>query len=382
LILSAIILSSVYLVLCFYLSCGLKNAEKKTPVKNTDKNVSVVVCARNEEKNIAELLDCLLNQTYHRNKTQIIVVNDRSTDKTFDIALSYKDKFENFLPINVEETQNKISPKKFAFQEGMRRVNGEIVVQTDADSFVPPDWIETIIAPFFDESVALVQGIVKYRFEKPVSFFLEKYQTLDFLSHGIVAAAGIGKNIPLNANANNFAFRREAYENSGGYGNLINAAGGDDGLLMQKIWQSGKKICFNADCVVETRPEYSWKDLLNQRKKWASETRFYLPKQSAVLSLIFIFYCFTLLSLLSLPVIFMPVRNYFIVFSLFVVKILGESLFMYKGLLIFGEKKLFFHIIWVSPINLFLTVYSVLSGIFGKFNWKGGEFASKIKLPL
>jgi len=379
LIFAAIIFSSVYLGVCFYLSGGLKNAEKKIPVKNTDKNVSVIVCARNEEKNIAKLLDCLYAQTYPKNKIGIVVVNDRSTDRTFEIALSYKDKFENFMLINVEETPNKISPKKFAFQQGMRCVSSEVVVQTDADSIVCPNWIETIVEPFFDEDISLVQGIVKYRFDEPIPFLLKQYQRLDFLSHGIVAAAAIGRNIPLNANANNFAFRKEAYEISGGYGNLINAVGGDDGLLMQKIWQSGKKIFFNSNSAVETRPEHSWKDLLNQRKKWACETRFYLPKQSAVLGLIFMFYCFILLSLFCLPLIFTHTQNFFTVPLLFIVKILGELLFMYKGLSIFKEKNALFHIIWVSPINLFVTVYSVFSGIFGKFDWKGGRFGSKAK---
>ena len=359
-IIANLIISSVYIGICFYLSRGLKNIGKKCYPKHPDKSVSVIVCARNEEENIGKLLDCLSKQTYPQDSVQIIIVDDRSTDKTAEIILSNKPK--NLLFLQIKEEQNAIAPKKFAFEQAMKIAEGEIVVQTDADSIVPDDWIEKLTAPFCDNEISLVQGIVKYRFDNKISPILKTYQNFDFLSHGIVAAAGIGKNIPLNANANNFAFRRKTYEILGGYGDLSKATSGDDGLLMQKIWRNNNKIYFNTNSFVETKPEYSWKSLINQRKKWGAQTQFYLPKQTVILAFIFIFYCFTLLS---------P--------ALLAVKILGELLFMRKGLLIFGEKKLLPHIIWISPINLFLTIYSVFSGIFTKFEWKGSKLSGKIK---
>ena len=378
---AAIIFSSLYLGVCFYLSRGLgkiirqKNCEKFIENK-AQRRVSVIVCARNEEENIGKLLDCLLRQTYPKDKTQIIVADDRSYDKTSEIALSYKDKFDDFLLINIQNEQTQTAPKKFAFTQAIRRAAGEIIVQTDADSVVSPDWIEKLIAPFANDEISLVQGVVKYRFEKSAFFFLKTYQELDFLSHGIVAAAGIGKNIPLNANANNFAFRKETYDALGGYGTFDEAVGGDDGLLMQKVWQSGKKIFFNADCAVGTKPEYSWKNLINQRKKWGSETRFYLPKQTAILVSIFAFYCFTIFAFIA---IFINPRNLAFIPALLGIKIFGELLFMYEGLLLFGEKNLLFHIIWVSPINLFINAFSVFSGVFTKFDWKGDKFGAKVK---
>jgi cellulose synthase/poly-beta-1,6-N-acetylglucosamine synthase-like glycosyltransferase len=355
--------SSLYLGICFYLSRGLKKIRKISSDKTAEISLSIIVCARNEEKNIAKLLDCLLLQTYPKNLTQIIVVDDRSSDKTAQIVLPYKEACENLTLIRIKEKQNKIAPKKFAFQKAMQIADGEIILQTDADSIVPCDWIQKSIAPFFnDEKIALSQGIVKYRFDEKISPILKTYQNFDFISHGVVAAAGIGKDVPLNANANNFAFRKIIYESLGGYGKLSKVVGGDDGLIMQRFKQSGKEIFFNADSIVETKPEYSWKNLINQRKKWGSETKFYMPKQFVILGSIFTFYCF---------VIFTPL--------LFVVKILGELLFMFRGLSLFGEKRRFLlpHIIWISPLNLFITIYSVFSGFFGKFDWKGEKFKAK-----
>lgn len=376
-IIAGIFFSTIYLGICIFLSSGLRQIRGNNfKFPSYEKTVSVIVCARNEEKNIAQLLDCLIYQTYPKDLTQIIVIDDRSTDKTSEIVLSYKEKFVNLLLVKIERQETGIAPKKHAFSTGLKHANGEIIAQTDADSVVSSDWIEKLTAPFCDDKISLIQGIVKYRFTDKISPILRIYQTLDFASHGIVAAAAINKNIPLNANANNFAFRKKTYEKLGGYGAANNAIGGDDGLIMQNFWQAGEKIFFNVESFVETQPEYSWKRLINQRKKWGSETQFYKPVQTAVLAVIFLFYCFILISFFTL----MSMKYAFIfIISLFFVKILGELLFMSKSLQFFADKKLLPHIIWVSPINLLIVVFSVLSGIFGKFEWKGEKFSGQVK---
>jgi len=48
--------------------------------------VSIVIACRNEEENIAQLLDSLLNQDYPENKTEIIIVDDHSSDNFYNLA--------------------------------------------------------------------------------------------------------------------------------------------------------------------------------------------------------------------------------------------------------------------------------------------------------
>lgn len=393
--------SSVYLGVCFYLSRGLKNIAEnfEDPQENTKgcakKNadfcgqenacrcgvscnpplVSIIICARNEEKNIGDLLECLMRQNYPQKQLQIIVADDRSEDKTAETVLSYKDKIKNLRLVQITETQEGTAPKKHAFNQALSLADGEIILQTDADSRVGEDWTKKSVAPFEDGEIALSQGIVKFAFDEKISLFLKIYQNIDFLSHGIVAAAGVGRNLPFNANANNFAFRKKDCESLGGYGILGRAVGGDDGLLMQKFQGLGKKIFFNVKSTVKTAPEYSWKSMINQRIKWGSETAFYRKKQIVLLGAIFGFYCFALFvaaTVLALR------QDFWIIPALFAVKIAGELFFMLRGLKIFGEKSLLPHIIWTSPINLFLTVFCVFCGFFSKFEWKGEKFRAKI----
>ena len=56
--------------------------------------VSVVIAARNEEKNIANLLDDLITQTIDKNNFEVIVSNDRSEDETGKIINEYSRKYE------------------------------------------------------------------------------------------------------------------------------------------------------------------------------------------------------------------------------------------------------------------------------------------------
>jgi cellulose synthase/poly-beta-1,6-N-acetylglucosamine synthase-like glycosyltransferase len=74
---------SLYAVFMLYFLSGLIRL-RKTPLQKNFKEptVSVVIAARNEEENIGNLLEDLIHQTYPREKLQIIIADDRSTDKT------------------------------------------------------------------------------------------------------------------------------------------------------------------------------------------------------------------------------------------------------------------------------------------------------------
>ena len=65
-------------------------------------DVSVVVAARNEQENIGRLLQALINQSYPADKYQIIIVDDRSADRTAEIVNYYKKKYSNIRSIPIK----------------------------------------------------------------------------------------------------------------------------------------------------------------------------------------------------------------------------------------------------------------------------------------
>src|SRR5574337_432222 len=65
--------------------------------------VSVVVAARNEEQNLADCLESVLHQTYPKEKFEVILVNDNSTDRTGEICQSFTQRFQNFITFVAQE---------------------------------------------------------------------------------------------------------------------------------------------------------------------------------------------------------------------------------------------------------------------------------------
>jgi cellulose synthase/poly-beta-1,6-N-acetylglucosamine synthase-like glycosyltransferase len=340
---------------------------------------SIVIAARNEESNLRTCLDNVLNQSIDRSRYEVILVDDRSGDATLAIALEYVDKYENIKVIRIEDVPAGLSPKKHAVSQGVKIADHEIIVFTDADCNVPREWLSTIDKSF-DETTGLVQGITKYSYIDGINKTFWGLQAVDFLSHGIVAAAAIGANLPINSNANNFAFRKDTFSEIGGYGiDSGKVVSGDDDLLLQKIWKSRKwKIRFMVDstAAVTTLPTKTVKGILEQRKRWGSKTVHYNPLQVVLLSGIFLFYlsiCSSLICGLFFPYLL------FWTLGLITLKTVGEMVLMIPGTRIFRQVNLRKWILPASMLQLPMVLFAVFAGVFGRFRWKGQKFERTIK---
>jgi len=93
--------------------------------------ISVVVCAKNEEKYIEKCLKCLKNQTL---RAEIIVVDGHSKDRTVSIAKKYADKVVEDNGVGVADARN----------VGWKVAKGNIIAYCDADCLPPKDWVEKI----------------------------------------------------------------------------------------------------------------------------------------------------------------------------------------------------------------------------------------------
>ncbi|WP_417544105.1 glycosyltransferase [Marinobacter sp.] len=94
---------------------------------------SVIIPAFNEEQDIEASLSSLANQSYPRDRYEIILVDNGSTDRTSEIASAYADLILSKPNGNVGTVRN----------FGIAYASGEVIICTDADCVVPPNWIET-----------------------------------------------------------------------------------------------------------------------------------------------------------------------------------------------------------------------------------------------
>ncbi|MCK5131041.1 MAG: glycosyltransferase [Candidatus Sabulitectum sp.] len=114
--------------------------------------VSVMIAARNEEKCIGERLQNLLEQDYPKDRIEILVASDVSTDRTDEIIKSFEKNGVYFLRIE------KRLGKSALMVELSKIAKGEILVFTDANTQFNPNTVRELVDPFADPAVGCVDG--------------------------------------------------------------------------------------------------------------------------------------------------------------------------------------------------------------------------------
>jgi hyaluronan synthase len=119
--------------------------------------ITVVIPAKNEEEVIESVVRTVFNGDYPLSKMQVIVVDDGSTDRTWEGMQRAKkeSEFSDHLELVRHE---KNYGKRAALASAIARSHGEIVVCIDSDSFVDKDAIKLLVQPFNDSRVMAVSG--------------------------------------------------------------------------------------------------------------------------------------------------------------------------------------------------------------------------------
>lgn len=114
--------------------------------------VTMIITACNEEKRIKDKLDNTLALEYPKEKLQILVASDGSTDQTNAIVKYYEKKGIELLA--VEKRRGKENAQKVA----VKRANGEVIIFTDVATILDPGGLKEIVFNFADPSVGCVSS--------------------------------------------------------------------------------------------------------------------------------------------------------------------------------------------------------------------------------
>ena len=117
--------------------------------------VSILIPARNEEKVIGRTLECMSKLDYPKDKMEILVLDDASTDKTSKIAHEWASRFN---PIKVIDRTMGGLGKGDVLNQGIRESKNDVIIVFDADYTPAPDTIKRLVRWFDDPKVGLVQG--------------------------------------------------------------------------------------------------------------------------------------------------------------------------------------------------------------------------------
>lgn len=222
--------------------------------------VSVVVPAYNEEKVITQTIDSLLSSDYAN--FEIIVVDDGSKDKTFEIAAnSYRR--DKRVQVFTKENGGKAEALNFGWQ----RSRGEIVVGLDADTIFTPQTLGALAYRFADERIGAVAGNAKVGNRINV---VTKWQALEYVtSQNFDRRAFASLNCITVVPGSVGAWRRSVLEETGGFSSDTLAEDQDLTIQVRKL---GYKIGYEEAAIGLTEAPDSLRNLAKQRFRWSYGT--------------------------------------------------------------------------------------------------------------
>lgn len=361
------LLTGLYLLVLIYLIKGWAALKRPAITKQTlTTKVTILVAARNEEARINYTIDDILAQDYPKHLTEIIIVDDHSTDRTADIIRSYADRDVKLLQLNENKALN--SYKKKAIGRAIDLSSGDLMVATDADCRMGNQWLSSIVNYFETSGSVMISSPVAY-FEERTLF--EYMQTLEFAYLIGIGAAFIGNGRASTCNGANLAYRKDVFYEVGGFTGIDELASGDDELLLQKVavLYPGKIGFLKLrEAIVYTHAKHTLKEFLQQRRRWASKSTKYKDKK--IVALAVGIWLFNLSLLINAGLGFYNIY-FFKLFALqFLLKYLFELAFLLPITAFFKRKGLVSLLILIIPLHIIYLVYIGLMGNARKYTWK------------
>ncbi|GAB3012847.1 glycosyltransferase [Spirosoma pulveris] len=329
--------------------------------------ITVVIPVRNEADNILNLLDDLSRQTYA--SFEVIIADDSSTDATLAIVREYAQSASftvRPLPLTNERTA---SPKKRAITQSIAMATGELILTTDGDCRVGPNWLASFAAFQRQTGARLLSGPVTFTDGRTV---FDALQTVEFSSLIGSGACTMQLGVPTMCNGANLCYVKDVFAEVGGFAGFDHLASGDDEFLMHKIsarYSDGVRFLKSPEAIVRTGTHQTWRGFYNQRKRWASKWRAYdsyLPSLLAV----FIFLC-NVVPIVAVLGWWLNYLNGNVTLLVIGLKLVPEFLFL-RQILVFLQKKSSVNVI---PLTQFVyPFYVIFFGLAAQgkgYHWKG-----------
>ncbi|RYD83015.1 MAG: glycosyltransferase [Sphingobacteriales bacterium] len=316
--------------------------------------VSILVAARNEEKNILNCLESLSKLNYAKSKYEVLIGDDSSTDKTAKIVANFIHKKSKFILINIEKNVGQVRGKANVLAQLAREAKGEYFFITDADMQVPESWIQSHLKHFSAE-VYITSGTTLTSTNNSIFSKLQYFEWLYLM--GLFNSIDNIK--PITAMGNNMGFRADKYFEIGGYENMPFSVTEDIQLMNEFATKGYKhKHILHAENLSWQEPLYSISDLLKQRKRWFQGGK----KQPFYIWILFIIYAAFLPALLTLFYFNLQLAIYILLGKCFV-----DSWFLFS---ISNSLKVKINLLWLPVFEAYLFIINPLILVYSLFSQK------------
>jgi cellulose synthase/poly-beta-1,6-N-acetylglucosamine synthase-like glycosyltransferase len=266
-VISTLILAA-YLVRHYLFTLKVVHSSRatKSDVANSheriEPTVAILIPARNEGKVIGRLLQRATQLSYPKEKLQIVVIDDASSDRTGEVADQFAQRF-SFVKV-IHRVSGGVG-KSAAMNAGLENSKGSIVLCIDADYFPQKDLVSRLVIPFEDPCVGAVQGRVVV-LNEPLNLVTRLVALERMGGYRIDQQARDELMLIPQFGGTIGGFRRELLERIGGWDESILA---EDTDLTFRILLSGYQIRYVGDVESYEEAVDTWRAYGRQRYRWA-----------------------------------------------------------------------------------------------------------------
>jgi len=242
--------------------------------------VSIIICARNEEKNLQENLSFILEQDYP--DFEVIVVNDCSDDDTKFVLQDFSHQYPRLKVVTIAEHERFKHGKKFAVTLGIKAAKNEHLLFTDADCRpASRNWLQ-LMQRNFTGTTEIVLGYSPYQqtpgFLNKLICFETFYTALNYFSFALAGKPymGVGRNL---------AYTKSLFFSAKGFASHMHIMSGDDDLFVnQHANRDNISIEINPESQVWTEPKKTLSSYINQKVRHFGAGKAYRRSHKLMLS--------------------------------------------------------------------------------------------------
>lgn len=340
------------------------SSNKLKPQLENEIPVSVIICAKNEEDNLKINLPEILEQDY--SNFEVVVIDDNSTDETYYVLKAMQQKHKHLEIVRLSENVNFFKGKKFPLSIGIRSAKHPYLLLTDADTRpLSNQWIKSMSAGFTNNK-KIVLGYGKYDsksgFLNKIIRFETMYTALQYFSFALakIPYMGVGRNL---------AYEKSLFNDQKGFSQHYNVMSGDDDLFINACaTKKNTSVVIHQDSFTVSEPHITLGKWWKQKRRHLTTGTFYKTKHKLLLSLYPTAY---VLFFLSFSFAIQDKNNFYILFSLLLLKVILSMVVYKKVTEKFFEKKLFIFSLFFEAFLILFYGIIFLTNMFSKQGkWK------------
>jgi len=337
----------------------LKNVITQSTIGSDQKNISIIIALKNEDKKIKTLLASLFNLDYPTEFFEVILVDDNSEDDTYKTIVEKINGLKNFSVYKLQ-SENKFG-KRNALELGISKSVHSYILITDADCEPEKDWLKAY-SNKSTEGYDFLFGIAPFFRKKSL---VNKISCFENLRNSMFTLFATNIGLPCSAAARNFGFKKTSFKKVGGYSKTTDTLSGDDDLLLREAVKNKLKIgtVTTKNSFVFSNTKKTFKDYLQQRARHTQTSFHYLFKQKLLLGL---WHLFNLLILFS-PILFF-LEIYFLL--LLPIKLLMDIVIVLSIQKKFSYNFSFLEALYLQIFYEFLLIIHFLNAKFSRIEWK------------